>query len=44
MQSIAGGYTMPNRKARELLAKASARAELISHDWWAYLIVAWRRI
>ena len=41
VQSIAGGNTMLlNRKARELLAKASARTEFISHDWWAYLIVA----
>ena len=41
VQSIAGGNTMLlNRKARGLLAKASARTDFISHDWWAYLIVA----
>jgi glycosyltransferase involved in cell wall biosynthesis len=40
VQSIAGGNTMLfNRKARDLLAKASARTEFVSHDWWAYLIV-----
>jgi len=41
VQSIAGGNTMLlNRKARDLLAKASAGTDFISHDWWAYLIVA----
>ena len=41
VQSIAGGNTMLlNHKARGLLAKASARTDFISHDWWAYLIVA----
>ncbi|RWM17993.1 MAG: glycosyltransferase family 2 protein [Mesorhizobium sp.] len=40
VQSIAGGNTMLfNRKARDLLVKASARTEFVSHDWWAYLIV-----
>ncbi|MET3597478.1 glycosyltransferase involved in cell wall biosynthesis [Mesorhizobium shonense] len=40
VQSIAGGNTMLfNRVARDLLAKASARTEFVSHDWWAYLIV-----
>ncbi|TIV56943.1 MAG: glycosyltransferase family 2 protein [Mesorhizobium sp.] len=40
VQSIAGGNTMLfNRAARELLAKASAGTEFVSHDWWAYLIV-----
>ncbi|OHV87265.1 glycosyltransferase family 2 protein [Mesorhizobium sp. ORS 3428] len=40
VQSIAGGNTMLlNRAARDLLAKASARAEFVSHDWWAYLVV-----
>jgi glycosyltransferase involved in cell wall biosynthesis len=41
VQSIAGGNTMLlNRAARDLVAKASARTDFISHDWWAYLIVA----
>jgi glycosyltransferase involved in cell wall biosynthesis len=40
VQSIAGGNTMLfNHAARQLLAKASARTEFVSHDWWAYLIV-----
>ncbi|WP_245468352.1 MULTISPECIES: glycosyltransferase family 2 protein [unclassified Mesorhizobium] len=40
VQSIAGGNTMLfNRAARDLLAKASARTDFVSHDWWAYLIV-----
>ncbi|WP_292519541.1 glycosyltransferase family 2 protein [Mesorhizobium sp.] len=40
VQSIAGGNTMLfNRKARDLLVKASVRTEFVSHDWWAYLIV-----
>ncbi|ESX96193.1 MULTISPECIES: glycosyltransferase family 2 protein [unclassified Mesorhizobium] len=40
VQSIAGGNTMMiNRAARKLLAKASARTEFVSHDWWTYLIV-----
>ncbi|WP_292385119.1 glycosyltransferase [Mesorhizobium sp.] len=40
VQSIAGGNTMLfNRAARDLLAKASARTEFVSHDWWAYLVV-----
>ncbi|RUW17801.1 glycosyltransferase family 2 protein [Mesorhizobium sp. M4B.F.Ca.ET.215.01.1.1] len=40
VQSIAGGNTMLiNRAARHLLAKASAKTEFVSHDWWAYLIV-----
>ncbi len=40
VQSIAGGNTMTiNRAARQLLAKASARTEFVSHDWWTYLIV-----
>ena len=40
VQSLAGGNTMLfNRAARTLLAKASARSDFVSHDWWAYLIV-----
>jgi glycosyltransferase involved in cell wall biosynthesis len=40
VQSIAGGNTiMINRAARQLLARASARTQFVSHDWWAYLIV-----
>lgn len=40
VQSIAGGNTMLlNRAARDLLSKASARTDFVSHDWWAYLVV-----
>jgi glycosyltransferase involved in cell wall biosynthesis len=41
VQSIAGGNTiMINRAARDLLARASSSTYFVSHDWWAYLIVA----
>jgi len=41
VQSIAGGNTMLlNRAGRDLLAKASAGTDFVSHDWWAYLVVA----
>ncbi|MEI8699570.1 MAG: glycosyltransferase family 2 protein [Mesorhizobium sp.] len=41
VQSIAGGNTiMINGAARDLLAKASSKTRFVSHDWWAYLIVA----
>ncbi|MBZ9795695.1 glycosyltransferase family 2 protein [Mesorhizobium sp. ES1-4] len=41
VQSIAGGNTiLLNRAARDLLARASTRTGFVSHDWWAYLIVA----
>ena len=40
VQSIAGGNTiLLNAAARDLLARASAQTEFVSHDWWAYLIV-----
>nr|WP_250888936.1 glycosyltransferase family 2 protein [Mesorhizobium sp. dw_380] len=40
VQSIGGGNTiLLNRAARDLLSKASARSDFVSHDWWAYLIV-----
>ena len=40
VQSIAGGNTMVfNRAAHRLIARASARASFISHDWWAYILV-----
>lgn len=39
VQSIAGGNTMViNRKARELLCKVQ-NADVVSHDWWAYILV-----
>ncbi|QPC95306.1 glycosyltransferase [Mesorhizobium sp. INR15] len=40
VQSIAGGNTiLINRAARDLVAKASASTEFVSHDWWTYLVI-----
>jgi glycosyltransferase involved in cell wall biosynthesis len=40
VQSIAGGNTMVfNDAARRLLRMAGADVEVVSHDWWAYLLV-----
>lgn len=40
VQSIAGGNTMVlNRAARELVIKAGQQ-EIVSHDWWVYLLVS----
>ena len=40
VQSIAGGNTLVfNAKARSLLAHATPQAPLVTHDWWAYLVV-----
>lgn len=40
LQNIAGGNTMVmNRPARELLGAAGA-VDVVSHDWWAYLLVS----
>lgn len=39
MQNIGGGNTMVfNRAARELLREAGG-VDVITHDWWAYLVV-----
>jgi glycosyltransferase involved in cell wall biosynthesis len=41
VQSIGGGNTMVlNRAAHQLLRDAATRAGFVSHDWFAYLIVA----
>lgn len=41
VQSIGGGNTMVlNRAAYELLREAATRTGFVSHDWFAYLIVA----
>ncbi|WP_234413869.1 glycosyltransferase family 2 protein [Ideonella sp. A 288] len=41
VQSIAGGNTMVfNRAARDLLRSAGESIEAITHDWWAYMLVA----
>lgn len=40
VQSLAGGNTMLfNRAARALLAEAG-RLPIVSHDWWAYMLVS----
>lgn len=40
VQSIAGGNTMVfNRGTRELLAATSTATYIVSHDWWAYILV-----
>lgn len=40
VQSLAGGNTMVfNRAARALLISAG-RVEIVSHDWWAYMLVS----
>lgn len=41
VQSIAGGNTMLfNQEARKLLMKTNEQDQIISHDWWAYLVVS----
>lgn len=41
VQSIAGGNTMVfNNAARRLLLKAGPDVKVISHDWWAYMVVS----
>lgn len=41
VQSIGGGNTMVlNRAAHQLLQEAARRTGFVSHDWFAYLIVA----
>lgn len=41
VQSLAGGNTMLlNRRARELMCRAPVDARVVSHDWWAYLVVS----
>lgn len=40
VQSIAGGNTMLlNRASRDLLAETPPEAQIVSHDWWAYMLV-----
>lgn len=40
VQSIAGGNTMVfNRAAKILITKASQNIDVISHDWWIYLLI-----
>ena len=41
VQCIAGGNTMVfNDAARRLLTKLSINKQIVSHDWWAYLLIA----
>jgi glycosyltransferase involved in cell wall biosynthesis len=41
VQNIGGGNTMVlNRAAHQLVREAATRTEFVSHDWFAYLIVA----
>lgn len=41
VQSLAGANTMLlNRPALELLKRTDDRAIIISHDWWAYILVS----
>lgn len=40
VQSIAGANTMIfNKRARDIVAIASARISFVSHDWWMYMIL-----
>jgi len=41
VQSLAGGNTMVlNQSARELICRAREASPVVSHDWWAYLVVS----
>lgn len=41
VQSVGGGNTMVfNRAALELLREAGAQVNIVSHDWWLYMLVA----
>jgi len=41
MQNVGGGNTMVfNQAARELLCLAGADVEVVTHDWWAYMVVS----
>lgn len=41
VQNIGGGNTMVfNRAARDLLRKAGPKVHVVTHDWWAYLLIS----
>lgn len=41
VQSIAGGNTMVlNASARQLVSRTPVDLSIVSHDWWAYLLVS----
>lgn len=40
MQNIGGGNTMVfNNAARQLMLEAGDKLDVVTHDWWAYLVV-----
>jgi len=39
VQSIAGGNTMVFNHAAKLAIQIDSRYEIVSHDWWAYLLI-----
>jgi glycosyltransferase involved in cell wall biosynthesis len=40
VQSIAGGNTMVlNKSARDLIIKYSKDVDIVSHDWWIYILI-----
>ena len=40
-QNIGGGNTMVmNKLARNLVAKSADNADIVAHDWWAYIITS----
>lgn len=41
VQSVGGGNTMVfNQAARKLFLQAGSTLDIVSHDWWAYLLVS----
>jgi len=41
VQNIGGGNTMVfNEAARQLIAQTTAANQVVSHDWWAYMLVS----
>jgi glycosyltransferase involved in cell wall biosynthesis len=41
IQNVGGGNTMVfNRAARSLLQKGGADITVVSHDWWAYMVIS----
>lgn len=41
LQNIGGGNTMVfNKSARDLLISAGVNLEIVSHDWWTYMVVS----
>lgn len=41
MQNVGGGNTMVfNNAARHLLREAGEKAAVVTHDWWAYIVVS----